>query len=129
MSNTKYGIIGSRNFIDKVLFLSKLNEVIALEGTPKLVISGGAKGADALAEEWAKENKIDFEVFLPQYKDFPKKERKFAAPKARNTLIAEYSDIIIAFWDCQSTGTKNTIDKGIALGKRVYIFDVNIINP
>jgi hypothetical protein len=48
---------------------------------------------------------------------------------ARNTLIAEHSNIIIAFWDGQSTGTKDTVDKALALSKKVYIFEIKIINP
>ena len=128
MSTLKYGIIGSRNFTNKELFLCKVNEVIALEGMPNQVISGGAVGADAMAEEWAKENAIEFQVFKPQHKDFPKSIRRFAAPYARNTLIAEHSDIIIAFWDGQSTGTKDTIDKALALSKKVYTVNNNIIN-
>ena len=97
MSTLKYGIIGSCNFTDKELFLCKVNEVIAIEGMPNLVISGGAVGADAMAEEWAKENAIDFQVFKPQHKDFAKSIRRVAAPYARNVLIAGHSDFIIAF--------------------------------
>ena len=114
MSALKYGIIDSRKITDKEFFIYKVNEVIALEGMPALVISGGAVGADALAEEWAKENAIDFQVFIPQHKDFPKSIRRFAAPHVRNTLISEHSDVIIAFLDGQSTGTKDTIDKALA---------------
>lgn len=95
-----------RNYTDKEFFIYKVNEVFALEGMPTLVISGGAVGADALAEEWAIENKIEFQVFKPQHKDFPKNIRRYAAPHARNTLIAEHYDIILAFWDGQSTGKK-----------------------
>ena len=123
LTNLKYGIIGSRNFTDKELFLCKVNEVIAIQGMPTQVISGGAVGAYTLAEEWTIENAIDFQVFKPQHKDFPKSIRRFAAPHARNTLIAEHSDVIIAFWDGQSTGTKDTIDKAIAQSKKVYIFE------
>ena len=129
MSTLKFGIIGSRNFTDKEFFICKVNEVIAIEGIPTLVISGGAEGADTLAEEWAKENAIEFQVFKPQHKDFPKSIRRFAAPHARNTLIAEHSDIIMAFWDGQSTGKKDTVDKALALSKKVYMFAFIIINP
>jgi predicted Rossmann fold nucleotide-binding protein DprA/Smf involved in DNA uptake len=93
-----------------------------------LVLSGGAIGADAMAQEWAIENTIEFQVFKPQHKDFPKNIRRFAAPHARNTLIAGHSDVIIAFWDGQSTGTKDTINKAIELSKKVYIFEINTIN-
>jgi hypothetical protein len=128
MTNLKYGIIGSRNFTEKELFLCKVKEVIAIQGMPTQVISGGAVGADTLAEEWAKENAIEFQVFKPQHKDFPKSIRRFAAPHARNTLIAEHSNLVIAFWDGQSTGTKDTIDKAIALSKKVYIYNYEVIN-
>lgn len=47
MSTLKYGIIDSRNFLDKDFFMHKVNEVIAIEGILTLVISGGAVGADA----------------------------------------------------------------------------------
>jgi hypothetical protein len=128
MSTLKYGIIGSCNFTDKELFLCTANKVIALEGMPALVISGGAIGPDAMAEEWAIENTIEFQVFKPQHKDFPKSIRRFAAPHARNTLIMEHSDVIISFWDGQSTGTKDTINKALALSKKVYIFEIKTIN-
>ncbi len=128
MTNLKYGIIGSRNFTDKELFLCKVNEVIAIQGMPNLVISGGAVGADTLAEEWAKENAVEFQVFKPQHKDFPKSIRRFAAPHARNTLIAEHSDVVIAFWDGQSTGSKDTVDKALSLSKKVYIYNYEVIN-
>lgn len=88
MSALKYGIIGLRNNTDKEFFIYKVNEVIALEGMPTLVISGGAVGVDALAEEWAIENKIEFQVFKPQHKDLQKSTRRVAAPHSRNTLIA-----------------------------------------
>ena len=128
MSTLKFGIIGSRNFIDKEFFICKVNEVIAIEGLPTLVISGGAVGADTLAEEWAKENAVEFQVFKPQHKDFPKSIRRFAAPHARNTLIAEHSDVVIAFWDGQSTGSKDTVDKALSLSKKVYIYNYEVIN-
>lgn len=51
MSALKYGIIGSRNFTDKEFFIYKVNEVIALEGMPALVISGGAVGAEYIFEK------------------------------------------------------------------------------
>jgi hypothetical protein len=67
-------------------------------------------------------NGIEFKVFNPQHKDFHRNIWRFAAPHALNTLIAEHSDVIIAFWDRQSTGTKDTIDKAIAQSKKsVYI--------
>jgi hypothetical protein len=52
---------------------------------PTVVISGGAVGADALAEELAKENAIEFQVFKPQHKDFPKKYKEICgSPRSKH---------------------------------------------
>ena len=40
---------------------------------------------------------------------------------ARNTLIAEECDVLIACWDGSSRGTKDTINKVSKLGKPVII--------
>ena len=49
-------------------FLYKVNEVIAIEGMPTLVISGGALRAGVLVEEWV----IQFQVLNPSTKTFRK---------------------------------------------------------
>jgi uncharacterized phage-like protein YoqJ len=72
------------------------------------------------------DNDIAVLVFKPKYKDFPKKESRWMAPKERNTTIVENSDIVLAFWDMESNGTKDTIDKSVKKGNKVYIY--NIIN-
>lgn len=125
-TNKTIAVVGSRNFTDKDTFKKALNEVISIEGTPKKIVSGGAIGADTLAYEWAMDNDIDVLVFKPKYKDFPKKESRWMAPKERNTTIVENSDIVLAFWDMESNGTKDTIDKSVKKGNKVYIY--NIIN-
>lgn len=117
-------IIGSRNFNDDTILEKVLLEIISIEGLPKNVVSGGAKGADTLGFIWAKKNSIDTILFEPKYKDFPKKVRKWMAPKERNTSIVENSDIIVAFWDMSSTGTKDTMDKSIKNNKKVYLYNV-----
>jgi hypothetical protein len=123
-TNKNIAIVGSRNFSDVNIFTNVLNEIISMEGKPKTIVSGGAIGADSLAYNWAKENNIDTLIFKPRYNDFPSKIRKWVAPKERNTTIVNNSDIVIAFWDMKSTGTKDTIDKSIKKGNKVYIYDI-----
>lgn len=117
-------IVGSRNFSNKVLFDQILADITTIMGAPNKVISGGAIGADALACEWARENFVEMIIFEPKHKDFPKKTRKWMAPKERNTKIIENSDVVIAFWDMKSTGTKDTIEK--ALNRELQIFLYNL---
>ena len=68
------------------------------------IVSGGAKGVDLCAAEFAKEKGIRLTEFLPDYKKYGR-----AAPIARNKLIVEYSDFVIAFWDGNSKGTASVI--------------------
>lgn len=120
----KIAIVGSRNFTDKELFDKVVSDIITREGIPNKVISGGACGADTLAFEWARKNKIEFVVFEPNYKKYPRKERNWMAPKDRNTTIVENSDLVLAFWDMSSTGTKDTIEKSIKNCRKIYIFNL-----
>jgi len=89
----KVAIIGSRNL--KV----KINKYLPKDIS--LVVSGGARGIDTLAEEYADKNCIPKLIFLPDYKRYGK-----IAPLVRNKLIVNNSDMVIAFWDGVSRGTK-----------------------
>ena len=122
-TNKNIAVVGTRNFTDKDTFKRIINEVITIEGTPNKIVSGGAIGVDTLAFEWAIENNTEVLVFKPKYEDFPKKKR-WMAPKERNTTIVDNSDIVLAFWDMESTGTKDTINKSIKKGKRIYLYNI-----
>ena len=88
---------------------------------PTLIVSGTAKGADLLGEQWAIENNIPIEKYPPDWK----KHGKAAGP-VRNKLMAENAEALIALWDGKSTGTKHIIDYASKLGLRVY---VKILQP
>lgn len=93
----KIAVIGSRNFTDQVVLEKELNEI---KDKIELVISGGANGADALAEKWAFDNNIPLEVIKPDWKTFGR-----SAGVVRNKKIIESCDYCYAFWDERSKGT------------------------
>ena len=105
----KTAIIGSRGItnIDVGMYLP--------EGTDEIV-SGGAKGVDTLARDYAVQHGIKLTEFLPDYSRY-----KRGAPLKRNEQIIEYADVILAFWDGQSKGTKFVIDKAEKIGKEVRV--------
>ena len=70
-----------------------------------VIVSGGAKGADALGERYATENGFLIERYLADWDTYGKS----AGPK-RNEKMAEVGDYIICFWDGKSRGTKSMID-------------------
>jgi hypothetical protein len=122
-TNKNIAVVGTRNFTDKDIFKRIINKVITIEGTPNKIVSGGAIGADTLAFEWAIENNTEILVFKPRYEDFPK-EKRWMAPKERNTTIVDNSDIVLAFWDMESNGTRDTINKSIKKGKKIYLYNI-----
>ena len=97
----KLAIIGSRNFNDYKLLCKSLEPY---KSKITLVVSGGAKGADSLGEQWAKENNIEILIFLPDWNKFGKK-----AGFIRNEDIIKNCDCCIAFWDGESRGTAHSI--------------------
>lgn len=109
----KVAVIGSRG-----LSVSDLGRYLP-ENTTEIV-SGGAKGVDTSAREYALAHEIKLTEFLPEYTRFGR-----SAPLKRNITIIEYSDIVLAFWDGKSRGTKFVIDNCRKLGVevRVYIID------
>ena len=68
------------------------------------IISGGAKGADTLARNYAKEMGLNLVEYKAQWKVYGK-----AAGIRRNWDIVTASDIILAFWDGQSKGTASSL--------------------
>ncbi len=98
----KLAIVGSRN----------INELKGEIPDCSTVVSGGAKGVDHAAEQYAKENDIPLEVHLPDYEKYGK-----GAPLVRNKLIVDSADFVLAIWDGKSQGTKFVIDYCTKQGK------------
>ena len=109
----KVAVIGSRG-----LSVTDLGRYLPKNTTE--IVSGGAKGVDTSAREYALSHGIKLTDFLPEYTRFGR-----SAPLKRNITIIEYSDIVLAFWDGKSRGTKFVIDNCRKLGVevRVYILD------
>lgn len=103
----KVAVIGSRG-----LTVNDLEKYLPAETTE--IISGGARGVDTCAREYALSHGIKLTEFLPDYKKYGR-----SAPLKRNITIIENADLVLAFWDGSSRGTRFVIDKCRELG--VYI--------
>ena len=105
----KVAVIGSRD-----LTVNDLGKYLP-EGTTE-IISGGAKGIDTCAREYAIANNIKLTEFLPEYEKYGK-----TAPLKRNITIIENADIVLALWYGESSGTKNVIDNCKRMGMTVKV--------
>ena len=96
-------IAGGRDFNDYDHLKSKCDLFISSLYNIE-VVSGCAKGADALGERYAEERGFKIKRFPADWENNGK-----AAGSIRNKQMAEYADYLIAFWDGHSKGTLNML--------------------
>ena len=68
-----------------------------------MIISGGAKGIDSLAEQYADQHRISKLILRPRYDLYGR-----AAPIIRNQQMVDMADEDLIIWDGQSRGTRAT---------------------
>ena len=100
------------------LFNDTLERFVVEYGLPKVVISGGAAGADTMGEKWAKMRKIPTKILKPQWKNAQGVYDKAAGIK-RNTDIVAACTHMVAFPSDQGRGTQDSILKARKSGKIV----------
>lgn len=106
-------ICGSRNLSDPVL----VSQAVSQSGiTPTHIISGGARGVDRLAGEYAEHNGIEFTEYLAEWDRYGKR-----AGFMRNCVMVGIAEAVIAIWDGESRGTKHSIDYATSQGKQVFV--------
>ncbi|MBQ8683889.1 MAG: DUF2493 domain-containing protein [Clostridia bacterium] len=106
----KVAVIGSRS-----LCVDDLSPYLPPETTE--LVSGGAKGIDSCAKNYALVHGIKLTEFLPDYRRYG----RFAAPLKRNETIVDYADRVVALWDGVSRGTLSTINYARKAGKSLDI--------
>jgi len=98
--------------------------VDAVNGAPFIiteVVSGKAKGVDAMGEDWANQNGIPIKSFPANWKKYGR-----GAGPIRNAEMAEYAEALIACWDGESTGTKDMIAKARLSGLVVFVHRIDL---
>jgi len=119
VSENNLAIIGSRSFNNysyakqHILDIIQKNQIAITK-----IISGGASGADKIAEIFANKFNIPIEVLKPNW------EQGKQSGVIRNTEIIKKSDYVIAFWDGQSKGTLDSIKKAKAQNKKLFIVKI-----
>ena len=106
----RLALVGSRNFIDyksfKLAIFKTLQEWNKDISDIKCIISGGAKGADTLAEQFAREFNIETQIYRVDWKQYGR-----GAGLMRNTTIVNDSTNMIAFPSKFGKGTQDSIRK------------------
>lgn len=100
--------MGSRNLL--------LSIDLYIPSNTSMIISGGARGIDTVAEEFADKKRISKLILRPNYTKYGRK-----APLIRNKQIVDLADYILAIWDGKSRGTYFTINYAKEQNKPIQI--------
>lgn len=105
-------IAGSRSIADMAV-LERAIEKSGFEITE--VLTGGARGVDSLAHDWAEEREIGVTIFPAHWT-----LGRCAGP-LRNEEMAKNADALIAVWDGHSRGTKDMIARARKHWLKVHV--------
>ena len=72
-----------------------------------------------MAETYARKHDLPTIIFAAEWDKFGK-----SAGYKRNVRIVEAADLVIAFWDGESKGTKHTINIAEKMGKKLHVVKV-----
>jgi len=82
-----------------------------------ILLTGMAKGADTLGYEWAKNRGIDIEKHPANWDKYGR-----GAGFKRNLEMAQAADVLVAFWDGKSKGTRGMIMDAIHEGLELHVY-------
>lgn len=128
MKELRVIIAGSRDFNDFPKLMNNCNDILSgiankYNDLYKIrIVSGTARGADQLGEQYAKVAGYEVSRFPADWDGLGKR-----AGYVRNAEMAKYAmadgnyGVLIAFWDGKSKGTKHMIDLAEKNGLEVHI--------
>ena len=85
------------------------------------VVCGMALGVDTFGLNWGKNNGLSVDEYPADWKQYGRR-----AGFIRNMEMAYNADMLIAFWDGRSRGTKDMIDKALSLGLDIHVYTKEI---
>lgn len=111
-------IAGSRSAGEYMNFLDVEKAVLQSGFVISEVVSGTARGADRLGEQFAESYRIPIKRFPAAWEVHGR-----SAGYIRNSEMANYADALIALWDYNSRGTKHMIDLARDKGIPVFVYN------
>ena len=109
----RIGVVGSRHYPD-------LERVAGyVRGLPNgaSLVTGSASGVDAMVARVARERGLPVRVLGASFEE----AQDAGAAATRNQRLVDLCDVLVAFWDGASPGTRRTIDRALDSGKEVHV--------
>ena len=118
---TRIIVAGSRSFQDYGSLKELLDSILDDLGVNNVeIVSGGANGADKLGERYASERGLRLIRFKADWNKYGR-----SAGMIRNKEMLDYAcqerPLVVAFWDGESHGTANMIQRAERRGVAVRI--------
>jgi predicted Rossmann fold nucleotide-binding protein DprA/Smf involved in DNA uptake len=110
----RIAIVGSRRFSEPTRVTDYVNAL-----PPRAsIITGSASGVDAAATKAARAKGIAVQVIPASFDELSDAARA----AARNQRLVDACDVLVAFWDGSSKGTRSTVERALDSGKEVHVF-------
>lgn len=118
MNEFRLIVAGGRDFNDYKLLSETLEYIgnVIYEAESVALVSGMARGADALGYRYAKEHRIRCYEFPANWEGLGKR-----AGFMRNNEMGKFANALLVFWDGKSKGTKHMIDTMNQLNKPIHL--------
>ncbi|HXD82230.1 MAG TPA: hypothetical protein VNU27_11720 [Candidatus Acidoferrum sp.] len=110
----RVAIVGSRRFSEPLRVSDYINSL-----PPRAsIITGSASGVDAAATKAARAKGIAVQVMPASFDELADPGKS----AARNQRLVDACDVLVAFWDGSSKGTRATVERALDSGKEVHVF-------
>ena len=125
--NIKLAVVGSRSIRDTDRIYANLDNCMNQadkQGKQLIIVSGGAKGVDTIAAEYARDRGLVLINVYPAWNDKHGNRDRSAGFK-RNEIIWQIADCGIAFWDRISRGTAHSFELAKKYDKKLAIIEID----
>lgn len=110
----KVAIVGSRHYSEP----DRVSDYVNALPRGASIITGSASGVDAAATKAARAKDIPVQVMPASFDELADASKA----AARNQRLVDACDVLVAFWDGTSKGTRNTVERALDSGKEVHVF-------
>ena len=110
----KVAIVGSRHFPE----LERVRDFVIALPAGATVVTGGASGVDAAAGQAARERQLGLIKLPPRFEEASDP----SASARRNQELVDAAEVLVAFWDGESAGTRKTVERALDSGREVHVF-------
>jgi len=111
---SRVGVVGSRHYPD----LDRVVRYVRDLPPGASLVTGSASGVDATVARVARERGVPVRVLGASFEEA--KDSGVAA--SRNQRLVDLCDVLVAFWDGASQGTRRTVERALDSGKEVHVY-------